>query len=219
MRLFRLRGFAAGNAAVFCLFASMFGGVFFFAQLMQVVLGQGALGAGLHLLPWTASLFLVAPLAGKLTDRFGDRPLLVGGLALQAVGFAWIALVVGPDVTYLELVPALALAGLGGSMSIPPAASSVVRAVPQAFVGTAAGANSMLRELGGVFGIAAAVAVFAAAGGYATAATFADGFAPAIGLSAAFAACGALLAGALPGRVPSCEEALRAAPGQPQLDG
>ena len=86
MRFFRLRGFAAGNAAVFCLFASLFAGVFFFAQFMQVGLGYEPLSAGLHLLPWTASLFFVAPLAGMMADRVGDRPLLAGGLALQAVG-------------------------------------------------------------------------------------------------------------------------------------
>ena len=71
LRLFRLRGFSAGNAAVFFLFASLFAGVFFFAQFMQVGLGFGALEAGLCLLPWTASLFLVAPLAGALADRMG----------------------------------------------------------------------------------------------------------------------------------------------------
>jgi len=61
----------------------------------------------------------------------------------------------------------------------------------------------MLRELGGVFGIAAAVAVFAGAGGYASATAFTDGFAPAIGLSAGLALLGALASLALPGRRPS----------------
>ena len=200
MRFFRLRGFAAGNAAVFCLFASMFAGVFFFAQFLQVGLGDDALTAGLHLLPWTACLFLVAPVAGALADRIGDRPLLVSGLALQAIGMGWVALVAEPGMAYGELVAPLVVAGLGGSMAIPPAASSVVRAVPSEAVGIAAGANSMLRELGGVFGIAAAVAVFSGAGGYGSAAVFTDGFAPAIALAAGLAAVGAVASLALPGR-------------------
>ena len=200
MRFFRLRGFAAGNAAVFCLFASLFAGVFFFAQFMQVGLGYEPLSAGLHLLPWTASLFFVAPLAGDLADRVGDRPLLAGGLALQAVGVGWIALIVEPGMAYGELVVPLVVAGLGGSAAIPPAASAVVRAVPADSVGIAAGANSMLRELGGVFGIAVAVAVFAVAGGYASAAAFTDGLAPAMGVAAGLALVGAVVALALPGR-------------------
>ena len=191
MRFFRLRGFAAGNAAVFCLFASLFAGVFFFAQFMQVGLGYEPLSAGLHLLPWTASLFFVAPLAGILADRVGDRPLLAGGLALQAVGVGWVALIVEPGMAYGELVVPLVVAGLGASAAIPPAASAVVRAVPADSVGIAAGTNSMLRELGGVFGIAIAVAVFAGAGGYASAAAFTDGLAPAMGAAAGLALMGA----------------------------
>jgi len=203
MRFFRRRGFSAGNAAVFCLFGSIFGGVFFFAQFMQVGLGYDALEAGLHLLPWTASLFLVAPIAGALADRVGDRPLLAGGLVLQAIGMGWIALIAEPGMAYGELVVPLMVAGLGGSAAIPPAASAVVRAVPAESVGAAAGANSMLRELGGVFGIAAAVAVFSGAGSYASAAAFTDGFAPAIGVSAGLALVGALVSLALSGRRPA----------------
>ena len=200
MRFFRLRGFSAGNAAVFCLFGSLFGGVFFFAQFMQIGLGHDALEAGLRLLPWTAGLFLVAPIAGALADRIGDRPLLVAGTALQAAGMAWIALIAEPGMAYGELVAPLVGAGFGGSLAIPPAASAVLRAVPADAVGAAAGTNSMLRELGGVFGIAASVAVFAGAGGYASATDFTGGFAPAIGLAAGLAAVGTLVSLALPGR-------------------
>jgi hypothetical protein len=58
----------------------------------------------------------------------------------------------------------------------------------------------MLRELGGVFGIAILVAVFAGAGGYASAEAFTDGFVPAIAVSAALSLAGALAGLALPGR-------------------
>jgi hypothetical protein len=61
----------------------------------------------------------------------------------------------------------------------------------------------MLRELGGVFGIAAAVAVFAGAGSYASATLFTDGFATAIGLAAGIAAVGSVASLALPRREPA----------------
>jgi hypothetical protein len=67
-------------------------------------------------------------------------------------------------------------------------------------IGKAAGANSMMRELGGVFGIAIAVAVFAATGSYASPAGFIDGFGPAIGVAAALSVAGAVAGLALPGR-------------------
>jgi len=200
MGFFRLRAFSAGNAGVFFLFASLFAAVFFLAQFLQTGLGYGPLDAGLRLLPWTATLFVVAPVAGALADRVGDRPLLAGGLTLQALGMAWVALIAAPQLAYADLVVPLIVSGVGVSMAIPPAASSVVGAVAHDAVGKAAGANSMLRELGGVFGIALAVAVFAAVGSYGSAAAFADGFAPAIGVSALLAGLGALAGLGVPGR-------------------
>jgi EmrB/QacA subfamily drug resistance transporter len=207
IRFFRNRAFAAGNAGVFFLFASLFGAVFFLAQFLQTGMGYSPLEAGLRLVPWTATLFVIAPLAGALVDRIGDRPLLVGGLVLQAVGMGWIALIAEPGLGYGELVLPLVVAGIGASMATPPAANAVVGAVPYDAVGKAAGANSMLRELGGVFGIAILVAVFAAAGGYASAQAFSDGFVPAIAGSAVLALVGAIVSMALPGRRTTTETA------------
>jgi len=68
MRFFRSRAFAAGNAAGFLFFASLYGSAFFLAQFLQTALGYGPLGAGLRLLPWTAVLFVSAPLAGVLIN-------------------------------------------------------------------------------------------------------------------------------------------------------
>jgi EmrB/QacA subfamily drug resistance transporter len=200
MRFFRSRAFSSGNAGVFFLFASLFGAVFFFAQFLQTGLGHGPLEAGLRLAPWTATLFVVAPIAGALADRIGERPLLAGGMALQAVGFAWVALIAEPGLGYRDLIAPLIIAGIGASMAIPPAASAVVGSVTHEEVSKAAGANSMLRELGGVFGIALLVAVFAAAGSYASADAFSDGFAPAIGVAAALSLLGAIASLGVPGR-------------------
>jgi hypothetical protein len=85
-------------------------------------------------------------------------------------------------------------------MAIPAAQNAVVGSVPMEAVGKAAGTNSTMRELGGVFGIAISVAVFAGAGSYASAQAFADGFAPAIGVSAGLALAGAFAASWLPDR-------------------
>jgi EmrB/QacA subfamily drug resistance transporter len=200
LSLFRSRAFSAGNGAIFLTFAALFSAVFFLAQFLQTALGYGPLGAGLRLLPWTATLFFVAPVAGALVDRYGERPFLVAGLALQALGLGWIALAAGPHMSYIELVPPLIIAGAGVSMALPSAQNAAVNAVPAGMIGKAAGTNSTLRELGGVFGIAIAVAVFAGAGGYATAQQFSDGFVPAITVAAALSLTGAVAGLALPSR-------------------
>jgi predicted MFS family arabinose efflux permease len=200
LRLFRNRGFSAGNAATFFQVASLFGAVFFFAQLLQTGMGYGPLDAGLRLMPWTGTFFCVAPIAGALANRVGERRLMVTGLLIQAAGMTWIALIADPGLSYSRLVIPLVVAGVGVSMAIPAAQNSVVGSLPPETVGKAAGTNSMMRELGGVFGVAVLVAVFAGAGSYASPQAFTDGFGPAIGVAAGLSAIGALIAAALPGR-------------------
>jgi EmrB/QacA subfamily drug resistance transporter len=197
MRLFRSRAFAAGNAANFLLYGALFSAVFFMAQFQQTSLGQSPLDAGLRLLPWTATLFVIAPIAGSLVDRIGERPFIVAGMLMQGGGMAWIALIARPGMPYLELIPPLILAGAGISTAIPAAQNSVVSAVAQSEVGKASGTFSTMRQLGGAFGLAIGVAVFAGAGSYASPQAFSDGFEAAIavsaGLSFAAAVAGSLL--------------------------
>ena len=199
MRFFRSRAFTAGNVSIFFSIASLFGAVFFLSQYLQVALGYGPLGAGLRLLPWTVTLFFVAPVAGALVDRFGERPFMVAGLTLQGIGMGWIALIASADLSYPALIAPLIIAGCGVSMSFPAAQNSVVGSVPPEAVGKASGTNSTMRELGGVFGIALLVAVFSGAGGYDSPASFVDGFAPAIGVTACLSFVGALVGLGLPG--------------------
>ncbi len=198
MRLFRSRAFSAGNAANFFTYASLFSAVFFMAQFQQLALGQGPLDAGLRLLPWTATVFWVAPIAGSLVDRIGERPLMVAGLFLQGIGLGWIALIAKTGLDFPMLIAPMMLAGVGISMSIPAAQRAVVGAVAPSEIGKASGTFSTGRQLGGAFGLAIVVAVFAGSGSYASPAAFTDGFGPAIALSGALSLLGALASLALP---------------------
>jgi EmrB/QacA subfamily drug resistance transporter len=197
MRFFRSRSFASGNAAGFFLYGTLYGSVFFVAQFLQIGQGYGPLSTGLRMLPWTGTLFLVAPLAGARINRIGERPFLVGGLLLQAIGMAWIALVAAPGVAYAELIAPMVVAGAGVSMAMPAAQSSVLRSVSRDEAGKAAGIFNMLRFLGGSFAIAVVAAVFAGAGSYASPQAFSDGFAAAIAVCSGLSLVGAVVA--LPG--------------------
>jgi EmrB/QacA subfamily drug resistance transporter len=200
MQFFRLRAFSAGNAAIFWAIGGLFCSAFFIAQFLQTGLGFSPLAAGLRMLPWTATLFFVAPVAGKLVDRYGERPFLVLGPALQALGMGWIGLVASSSMSYGELIPPLIVAGVGISMTFPAAQNSVVSSVPAAAIGKAAGTNSTMRELGGVLGIAVGVAAFAGAGNYASPVGFTDGFVAAMGVSAALSVLAAMAGSLLPSR-------------------
>ncbi|WP_218009937.1 DHA2 family efflux MFS transporter permease subunit [Actinomadura kijaniata] len=203
MRFFRVRAFATANPANFCVFASLYGTLFFLAQYFQTGLGEGPLGAGLRLMPWTATLMVCAPIAGALADRYGERTFVVVGLLLQTAGTGWIALVADAGTGYLELLPALVVGGAGLTMAMPAAQKAVVGAVRPQEIGQASGAFMMLRILGGVFGVAIAVAVFAGTGGYASAEEFSEGFAAAMGAVATLAFTGMLAALGMPRRRPA----------------
>jgi MFS family permease len=198
--LFRSRTFSASNVVLLCMSGALFTGVFFYAQLLEIGLGYGPLSTGLRLMPWTATLIAIAPWAGALTDRIGARPLMTGGLALQAAGTAWLALTVEPGVAYTALLAPLVLSGAGCSMVIPAAQAAVVGSVAPPQIGKAAGVSSTMRMLGGALGIALAVAVFSATGGYATPDEFIAGFGPATGTAAALALLGAVAGLTLPRR-------------------
>jgi hypothetical protein len=194
MRLFATRAFAAGNAVIFLLSAALTGAIFFTAQFFQSAQTHGPLAAGLRLLPWGITPLLVAPRAGALVDRLGGRPLIATGLFLQAAGMAAIAAAAGPRVAYLELALPMTVSGVGFSLTLPAVTKTVVGSVASPDMGKASGTFTMLRQLGGAFGIALLAAGFTTAGGYGTATRFSDGYAVAMAVAGALSLVGAFAA-------------------------
>lgn len=200
MRLFASRALASGMSASVLFYAAMYGVLFLLPQFLQTTLGFDAFGAGLRLLPWTATLFITAPVAGAVVNRFGERLLVVTGLLMQAIGLGWIAAIVSPSVPYSALVAPLVLAGVGVSMAMPAAQNAILSSVAVAEMGKASGIFNMGRFLGGMFGIAALVASFSANGAVDSAAHFERGFAAAMSLAATLSLAGAIAGLFLPAR-------------------
>jgi EmrB/QacA subfamily drug resistance transporter len=211
MRFFRNRAFALTNAASLFMFFGMFGSIFLLSQFFQTVQGYSPLGSGLRILPWTAMPMVVAPIAGALAERVGPNRMIGTGLALQAVGLAWIAAVSTPTTPYAELIAPFTLSGIGMGLFFAPVANVVLSAVRPEEEGQASGANNAIRELGGVFGVAVLASVFAHFGGYQSGASFTDGMTPAVYIGAAIVALGAVAAFAI-GRTRRPQETVVAEP-------
>jgi EmrB/QacA subfamily drug resistance transporter len=197
MRFFRSRTFTLANVASMLMSFGMFGSVFLLAQFFQTVQGYSPLGSGLRILPWTAMPMIVAPIAGALSDRIPPSRIIGTGLALQAVGLAWIAAVSTPTTPYIDLVLPFAISGMGMGMFFAPIANVVLSAVGADEEGQASGANNAIRELGGVFGVAVLAAVFANYGGYTSGTSFVDGMTPAVYIGAVVVALGSVAAFAI----------------------
>ncbi len=119
--LFRSGSFSAAVATQFLLAAAIYSAAFLTSQYFQFALGDSPLGTGLRFLPWTATPMVIAPIAGAVFDKIGARPLIVPGLLMQAVGFAWIVYLAARSSGYVSYVAPFVIAGVGISMAIPGA--------------------------------------------------------------------------------------------------
>ncbi|WP_411278094.1 DHA2 family efflux MFS transporter permease subunit [Gaiella sp.] len=198
MRFFRNRAFSLANLASLLMFFGMFGSIFLLTQFFQTVQGYSPLSSGLRILPWTLAPMFVAPFAGAMSDRVSPKRILGIGLALQAIGLGWIAFVTTPSAAYSSFIVPFILAGVGMGLFFTPMANLVLSSVRREQEGQASGANNAIRELGGVFGVAALASVFARYGGYETGQTFVDGAVPALWIGAVVVGVGAVAAFAIP---------------------
>jgi EmrB/QacA subfamily drug resistance transporter len=156
---FRSRSFLGANAVAFIVSFAMLAMFFFMALYMQNVLGYTPLEAGIRFLPSTVVIIFVAPIAGRLADRIGPRPLMATGLT-----FATIALYmqsrVTVDTTYIDLLASFAVMGLGMGLTMSPMSTAAMNSVSPDKAGAASGILSMSRMVGGTFGVAVIGALF-----------------------------------------------------------
>jgi EmrB/QacA subfamily drug resistance transporter len=157
--LFRAKTFLGANAVAFIVSFAMFAMFFFTALYLQNILGYSPVEAGVRFLPSTLMIVLVAPLAGRLTDRVGPRPLMVGGLVL--VSFALFLLTrIDVHSGYGLLLPAFVLMGVGMALVMSPMSTAAMNAVQPEKSGVGSGILSMNRMVGATFGVAAIGALF-----------------------------------------------------------
>jgi EmrB/QacA subfamily drug resistance transporter len=156
---FRSRTFLGANAVAFIVSFAMFATFFFIALYMQNILGYSAVEAGVRFLPSTLMIVLVAPLAGRLTDRVGPRPLMVTGLTLTTISL-FIQTRIDVDTGYGLLLPAFMILGVGMALVMSPMSTAAMNSVRVDKAGVASGILSMSRMVGSTFGVAAIGALF-----------------------------------------------------------
>ena len=163
-RFFADRNFLGAVVVALIVSFAMLGVFFFLALYMQDILGYSPLEAGVRFLPSTLMIVVVAPVAGRLADRFGPRWLIAAGLGIVAASlysFSGIAV----DSSYLDLLPGFMLLGIGIALTMSPMTSAAMNAVAVEKAGIASGVLSMFRMVGGSLGVAVTGAIFQGAVG------------------------------------------------------
>ena len=199
LSFFRNRTFNAGNATAFLVTFSMFATFFFLTIYMQTILGLSALETGVRFLPMTILIIVTAPIAGRLSDKYGSRWLLTGGMTMVSLSL-FLESRITDSSGYLTLLPAFIVGGIGMGMTMSPMTAAVMGSVDRTKAGAASGVLSMVRMIGGVFGVAALTAVFShlsaarAAEGHGQSDVFIYALSHSLQYSAVFALAGAVVA-------------------------
>jgi EmrB/QacA subfamily drug resistance transporter len=202
LTLFRNPTFAGANVTAMLVTLAMFGVFFFMSLYVQQILGYSPVRAGAIFLPMTVLIILIAPPAGKLSDRIGSRWLMATGMSLVGVSLILFSRL-GLDSGFWDLVPGLVIGGFGMAITMTPMTAAAMSAVPVAKAGVGSGVLNTFRQVGGSLGIAIMGAILtsrstaALRDGATAPQAFLEGFHTSLVVAAVIAFCGAAVAAAL----------------------
>lgn len=154
LELFRIHNFAVANMMLLLIAFGAFGIFFPLTLFLQAGVGYTPLEAGLVTVPMSVMHMVAAPVAGRLSDRYGSRRFIIAGMALITTGIAVIALQTGPDTTWRSLLIPTMLTGTGMGMVMSPLTAAAMHEVPRRIAGSASGIFNTTRSIGQVLGIA-----------------------------------------------------------------
>jgi EmrB/QacA subfamily drug resistance transporter len=160
LALFRSSTFTGATLTVLFLTLAMFGVFFYVSLYMQNVLGFSPLQAGAAFLPMTLLIVVIAPLAGRRSDRVGSRWLLTGGTLLVAAQLLYFSRLT-VDSSYWTLLPGMVLGGIGIACVMSPATAAALSGVSADKAGVGSAVVNTARQLGGSIGIALLGAIVA----------------------------------------------------------
>jgi EmrB/QacA subfamily drug resistance transporter len=199
LSLFRNRTFSGANTVMLLVGLAMFGVFFYISLYMQEILGFSPTESGAAFLPMTVLIILVAPLAGRFSDRIGSRVFTTMGMTLLAISL-FIFSRQGVTTSYWDLLPAMITGGIGMALTMTPTTAAAMSAVRRDKAGVGSAVLNSARQVGGSLGIAIIGAIVASgvssglAAGDSHQAAFVNGLHSGLQVSTGIAIVGALIA-------------------------
>jgi predicted MFS family arabinose efflux permease len=145
--------FSAGSGTITIVFFAMFGSMLLMTQYWQLVHGYTPLEAGLRLLPYAATMMVVAPLSARFVERLGTKQVVLAGLTLVGVALLLLS-TIAPDSPYPQVIGYFMLMAAGMGMTMAPATEAVMGSLPRAKAGVGSAINDTTRQVGGALGVA-----------------------------------------------------------------
>lgn len=165
LELFGIGNFTWGTLSTFA-FGIAFSAMFFGSILFLTdVWGWSILKAGFGVAPGPALVAILAPSAGKLAGRIGQRPIILAGGVFYAAGGLYRLLMLGPEARYLsDYLPSMMLAGIGVALCFPQLTSVVAQSLPANRLGAGSAVLQAVRQFGATFGVALTIAFLRSSG-------------------------------------------------------
>ncbi len=171
LRFFENPRFTAASLSITLVFFAMFGSMFFMSQYLQFLLGYSPLQAGIRQMPVALVMIIVAPMAGVLVNKLGNKVLVCTGMTVAATGLFLISrTTVGSD--YWNLLPSILVLVVGMGLTMTPATESIMGSLPREKAGVGSAMNDTTRQIGGALGVAVLGSIFSS--------TYASGLGPAV---------------------------------------
>ena len=154
VRIFTSRVFSTSNAILAVTFFALFGVLFTYTQYLQLVRGYGPLVAGVGAVPFAIVMATVASSSDRMVGRFGVRSSIATGLAVMSAGLLVLSIAADRYAPFGILAAIMALVGAGMGLVMAPATTTSMSSVAPQQASMASSINSVVRELGGVLGVA-----------------------------------------------------------------
>jgi EmrB/QacA subfamily drug resistance transporter len=195
LTLFRNKAFSGANAVMLLVGLAMFGIFFYVSLYVQQILGFSAIQAGASFLPWTLLIILIAPQAGRLSDRIGPRPFVTAGMVILS-GAMIVFSRLGLHENFWGLLPGMLLGGVGMSFAMAPVTAAAMQSVRPDKAGVGSAVLNSARQVGGSMGVAIMGAIVAASttAGRPDPTGFLNGFHHALETAAGLTLLGAVIA-------------------------
>ena len=153
LEFFKQRGFSIAVSAVGLLMFGLIGSLFILTQFLQFNLGYSALQAGVRMLPIAAVMAVVAPLSAVLNRILGTKVTTSVGLLFAGAGLLTMSRA-SVDWSFLTMLPAMVMVGVGAALVMPSVSASVMNSVPRGDTGVGSATNGTFIQLGGAVGVA-----------------------------------------------------------------
>jgi EmrB/QacA subfamily drug resistance transporter len=161
LKLFKNGTFAGANSVMLLVGLAMFGVFFYNSLFIQNIIGYSAVQTGASFLPMTILIILVAPVAGKYSDRVGSRWLMGGGMVLLSISLLIFSRLDASS-NFWDILPGLLVGGFGMAIVMTPTTAAAMGSVPVDKAGVGSAVLNSMRQVGGALGIAVMGAIVAA---------------------------------------------------------